>query len=603
MRNYREPTCRNLLKRPLVMGVPVLGLIALGAIVGVIETIGGQNKIKDLVAIASAFLGYVGLRICVQFCKTGFEQNILFFFERIPAFVLKTELNAEISLTPSSIEIHPPDTFEPAELASKKFDLENLIRLIKPGETTRYLFDSSSRGMRAFEISTSKTELSWKAPPSKILPSLPSNCFVYSLFELPSATDPLWMFSQISTIKTAFQVIVSLKGLNRFKIKKQLEGARLRNSISHSVDAEIGFSEASRVLEGIVRGDDGVIEVSLIIVSNEPLPELDPSYFCLETNNYLALASSLGLRTSLHRAHIVRFTTAGDLMPTLFDPDEEGSAILQSRRGAPCYFDPQDPSLMALHWIVSGSTGSGKSLLTGVILRRLIQDKRPISVLFVDHGNSFKRVVKNDGGEYTTPCSFSELEAITSGALSRLNRTGSMVGIDLASIHPFDKSKSIGFLLSEIDQFLKRRKTHHIIYIVLDEARNYIAAQPALVAGAFAEYRKYNAGVIAITQSASDFLAEQVGQIIFQNSFIKILMKQGEDITENRRRLSLNLTELERAQELRQKKGLYSEFILKISEKSRLARLHPTPEEYALFRTDNLREEIALQYQLEAANA
>ena len=80
-------------------------------------------------------------------------------------------------------------------------------------------------------------------------------------------------------------------------------------------------------------------------------------------------------------------------------------------------------------------------------------------------------------------------------------------------------------------------------------------------------------------------------------------MKQGEDLTENRRRLSLNLTELERAQELRQKKGMYSEFILKISEKSRLARLHPTAEEYALFRTDNLREEIALQYQLEVANA
>lgn len=595
MRIFREATCRNLLKRPLVMGVPLPGLILLGAVVGGIETLGGgSGKLKDLVALAIALLGYIGLRISARFAKTGFEESIVFAFERMATiFDRKKITNKSINLHPCGVEIQAPDTCDERELIQGKVVLEKRLKALGSKESLRLIFEFSNNGMSASRIASEESSVPFKTTVKSITDGFVSDeSFVYSLYELPSATDPLWIFNELSQLKSAFKVIVSFSGLDRFKIKRRLEGARLRNSISTSVDSEVGFEEVSKVLEGIVRGDDGVVEASLVLISDKPLPLLDSGYFCLEKNKLLTLSSILGIRNRSHRSHVVRFCTATDLMPTVFDPYDLGIAILKTRRGMPCYFDPQDPRLDALHWIVSGATGAGKSFFTGLILRRLVQSGRPMSVFFVDHGRSFRRVVQADGGPFVEPDSYAELEATLSGSLSVLNTQGTMSGIELSDLPLDQKKRAVGLVLSEIEKFLKRRSSFHPVYVVLDECWNYIMSEPLLVQRAFREYRKLNGAVVAVTQSIGDFLTEDVGQSIFQNAPIRILLRQGEDLSENKRRLGLNGVELERTQELTREKGVYSECLIKTPFLSRLGQLRPSKEEHDLLRTDNLREEF-----------
>jgi hypothetical protein len=604
MRSYQEATCKNLLKRPLVMGVPGVGLLLLGGIVGCIQILGGgSGRGRDFISLGVLLLGYVGLRLMARFGKVGFEESLLFPLERLPGLFSKKPFQGRVEPKHAELEIEPPDTLDELRLIQGKDRIERRLKQVKSKETLRLLFTAGERGMRAFELKAEPCDLPWRAPGDEWMPQeLGQATFVYSLYDLPASTDPLWIFSELEKIRKTFRVVVAVRGLDRFKIKRTLEGARLRNSVASSVDAEIGFEEASRVLEGIVRGDDGVTEISLVVIADEELPELDSSYFCLEKDRYLALTSILGLRGRLHRSHIVRYTTAADLLPTFFDPDESGTAILKSRRGYPCYFDPQDERLDALHWIVSGATGAGKSVFVGLILRRLLKEGRPMSVLFVDHGYSFRRVVRADGGEYVIPSSFSELEGVSSGTLSSLNRPGSVAGIELSDLPKNDKKRAVGFLLEAIERFLKTRSSIHPVYVVLDECRNYIMDEPRLVDRAFREYRKLNGAVVAITQSVGDFLDEEIGQAIFQNSHVKVLLRQGEDLTEDRRRLGLNVVELARTQELTRKKGVYSECLVKTPFLSRLGQLYPTEEELRLLRTDNLREERVREYK-EAANA
>ena len=115
---------------------------------------------------------------------------------------------------------------------------------------------------------------------------------------------------------------------------------------------------------------------------------------------------------------------------------------------------------------------------------------------------------------------------------------------------------------------------------------------PDLIQRAFREYRKLNGAVIAITQSLGDFLSDESGQSIFQNAPIRVLLRQGEDITIHKERLGLNDVEIMRARYLNQKKGEYSELIVKTPFLSRLGRLYPTALEHQILRTDNLREEL-----------
>ncbi|NDD92029.1 hypothetical protein EBZ37_08095 [bacterium] len=284
--------------------------------------------------------------------------------------------------------------------------------------------------------------------------------------------------------------------------------------------------------------------------------------------------------------------TASDLVPSIGDAAEPGLTFLRTPRGNPLYFSPQDSRLEALHWLVSGASGSGKSFFTGLVLRRLAREGAPISVIFIDHNRSFRRVVRSEApGRYLEPETLTELKRKTPTLLDACEEQGALVGVELSDLPLEEKREAARFLLSEIEFFLRNRTTAHPVYVVLDECWNFLRDDSLLIQRAFREFRKLNGAVVAITQSLHDFLTDPTGQSIFQNAPVRIILRQGEDLEKHRGLLGLNDVELERARRLKQLRGEYSECLIKTPFLSRIGRLYPTTEEYALLRTDNLREE------------
>jgi type IV secretory pathway VirB4 component len=234
---------------------------------------------------------------------------------------------------------------------------------------------------------------------------------------------------------------------------------------------------------------------------------------------------------------------------------------------------------------VVGATGAGKSLFTGLVLKRLL-DREKISVLFIDHNRSFKRVCRAFGAFYLEPENLNELKEFS---LDPLDHPHVMAGVELSELLLDEKKAAASYLLDAIENFLRRRQSNHILYVVLDECWNFLRDEPVRVQRAYREYRKLLGSVVSLSQSLSDFLLTQNGQSILQNAPIRILLRQGEDLLPLRSVLSLNSVELREARQLKQKRGEYSECLIKTPFSSEIARLYPTQEEYELLRTDNLR--------------
>ena len=215
-----------------------------------------------------------------------------------------------------------------------------------------------------------------------------------------------------------------------------------------------------------------------------------------------------------------------------------------------------------------------------------------MSVLFVDHNRSFRRLVKTSEGHYFEPQSLKQVTEFTGPLFDSLDRQGSMIGIELSDLNNDEKKAAAYEVLSRIETFLRFRETTHTVYVVLDECWNFMRDEPVLVQRAFREFRKLNGAAIAITQSLSDFLTDQSGQSIFQNAPIRILLRQGEDVSRYRGILGMSEVELSKVRLLKQQKGHFSECLVKTPFLSRYGRLYPTKEEHALLRTDNIREEL-----------
>ena len=594
MRSYSEPTARNLLRRPLVLGVPLVGLVLLAFGVLTVFLLAGSSALGNGVAGLLAVVGYAGLRLSVRFAKTGWEEAVIF---KLECWTGCDTVTTKFTLSPSVIELMPPDTLDEAGLLYQKDSLMERLLALQPGGRLALICESDMQGSKLTEISCgSKPGVDASADIFRSSRGLfAKSDHIYSLYQLPVMTDPLWLFSILSKIKAPIRIFVSIKGVDFSEIKRRIEVSRRSNSQlgldAVDMDARVTFEEASDVLKGLSRGDEAVVELSLVIASQIPL-DLDQSLFCEEKNHFLAIASILGLRSRYYRSHFVRAVTATDLIPNILDPKEDGPSILTTLRGLPLYFSPQDGRLEALHWLVVGASGSGKSFFTGLVLKRMVEQGSPMSVLFVDHNRSFRRLIRNLGGKYCEPKTLDDLTADSSELFKHLNQVGTTVGIELSDLDLDEKKGAVHLLLSKIETFLRLRDTSHPVYIVLDECWNFLRDNPLLVQRAFREFRKLNGAVIAITQSLFDFLTDESGQSIFQNAPVRILLRQGEDLSRYQGALALNAVELTRVRMLRQQKGVFSECLIKTPFLSRIGRLYPTEEEHRLLRTDNLRAEL-----------
>lgn len=599
MRKFVEPTARSLLRRPLVLGVPFPGLLLLTFGALSIFVAGAGRATANGLAIAVGAVGYLILRVFSRFAKPGWEESLIFALERM---VPPKVPNGRLVVEPSHLTVSAPDTLTETDLLNLKDGFLDRVQSLRLGERWTALLRINEFGAEMHEVGVSGRFDLRNPLEQPILRELTSHRHIYSLYRLPVNSDPLWLFGLLSKTKEAV-VIAGFQGIDPAGVKRQIEHARRSNSQGEmslsDIDSMISFEEASLVLQGLSRGSDTVVEAALVIASSEPL-DLDQGLFVEEKNRILAALSALGVRKRFHRSHLLRAVTACDLVPNIIDPRESGIAILRSVRGNPLYFSPQDPRLEALHWLVVGASGSGKSFFTGLVLKRMIDQGCPMSVLFMDHNRSFRRLVRGADDAYLEPKTLGDIEEAIDRLQRRWNQSGSLSGIELSDLDLVEKKAAIRRLLSGFETFLRNRDSIHPVYLVLDECWNFMRDEPVLVQRAFREYRKLNGAVIAITQSLSDFLTDESGQSIFQNAPIRVLLRQGEDVSRYQGILGLNSVELERVSRLRQKKGEFSESLIKTPFLSRLGRLCPSEEEHRLLRTDDLRAELIAEAKAKA---
>ena len=583
MRSFNEPTLKNLLRRPTVMGVPFEGLLALSFMVLTTLVAFGNSKFANALTAILAVGGFVTLRLCTHFMVDGWIVELIYPIEKK---LWKQGEQPKIEYDDCDIEIMPPDTLENGSLIYEKEKIVSKLLKLKARENLIIEFDSGPDGSGFRELSVTGQLV--KGFSGRV----PQYC--YSLKSLPVLTNPLLISDLLQGINSPFKVLIRITGISYLEAKRKVEGSRRRNARDSAsitnIDSEVTFEESSKVLEGMSRGDERIAEFSLVITSDSEL-ELDSDLFHFEKNNELAFLSIIGLRRHF-RSHYLRLTTISDLIPNFGDPVDGEASVLASIRKKPMYFSPQDSRLESLHWLVVGATGTGKSFFTGVVLKRLIDQGIPMSVLFVDHNRSFRRLVRSEGGLYQEPQTVLEVQDQLSALERSLDVEGTFSGIELSDLSFDEKKIASKILIERIEIFLRKRNSVHPVYLVLDECWNFLRDEPVLVQRAFREFRKLNGAVIAITQSLSDFMSDQSGRSIVQNAPIRILLRQGEDPENYKGILGLNEVEIKRLRMLKQEKGIFSECIIKTSFLSRLARLYPSKSEFELLRTDNLREEL-----------
>jgi hypothetical protein len=242
--------------------------------------------------------------------------------------------------------------------------------------------------------------------------------------------------------------------------------------------------------------------------------------------------------------------------------------------------------------LVAGASGTGKSFFTGNILWRMIRDGRALSVLFLDHKRSFKRLVTKCNSPWIEPINCFDLKRDIAKAFQSIDFQGGFAGIELSELPAKERANGLKLIFAELTRFLSQRKSEHAVYIVIDEAWKQLKDDPEAIEQAFREFRKLEAGVIAITQSLADFSAHSIGQSVIQNAETLILLRQQEDVTKFQGFLNLNETETRLVRSITKSKGVFSEVLIKTPHQSRFGRLYPTEEEHETLRTDNLRAKL-----------
>ncbi len=110
--------------------------------------------------------------------------------------------------------------------------------------------------------------------------------------------------------------------------------------------------------------------------------------------------SALPNARSSERSKKIKTSNLCDFIP-LYGPwpgHEKPSALLKSRMGSLLKFNPFDSSLANANQLVSGGSGSGKSVMTNLLLLQMLKENP--KVFFIDIGGSYRKLTENLLGQY-----------------------------------------------------------------------------------------------------------------------------------------------------------------------------------------------------------
>lgn len=338
---------------------------------------------------------------------------------------------------------------------------------------------------------------------------------------------------------------------------------------------------------------------------------------------------------SFTRSHDTPSSYISCMLPYIGNKIHNQGVEFTSFSGTPLNIDIFNNSLSNYNAIISGKSGSGKSMCGQKIVSDLIAQGN-VKAVILDKGFSFKKITTyhkgNQFSEKFNPLQFLDpvyLKEFVVSVISEAELNRKTKGLISESIEKFlssRKKKNFTNFMDQISECIPDIRTYFadilpyisdedievkdityvdtsiypktvisplIIYLieyfkningkkifVFDECWEFMKNNTDYIEECYRTFRKFDGSAIAITQSITDFLSanNQIGEIVFNNTCHKFYFKQD--------RIPRNLIHDEDSDlitGLETIQGRYSEFLYKDEFLRKQCRFYPNPLEYELF--------------------
>jgi len=210
------------------------------------------------------------------------------------------------------------------------------------------------------------------------------------------------------------QIIERLKRQRKISASLANTKTRLRD-----LESEAKLQSEDELLEGLIVGQEKVFECQTSIlfatmgdeIQKEVASEVCDSLRSIGLQPYHEAVSLYpvfqsclpGMAAEKNRTFLLPSSCVQSLLP-VYDIDKGHPRPVikfKDRFDSSVGIDIWDSSLSSYNAIISGTSGSGKSFLSNVILKRLA-DSGNISTFIIDIGASYKRLTELQGGQYFT---------------------------------------------------------------------------------------------------------------------------------------------------------------------------------------------------------
>jgi hypothetical protein len=422
-----------------------------------------------------------------------------------------------------------------------------------------------------------------------------------------------------------------------------------------NIESESSFSEAEKITEEIIEGISTLFEVEAwMIVRSETELELNERTKEVIRNlkkieieplietvglKQLFLPLLFGVKPTFKRTHEPTTAYVANLLPLKNDQLHSSGMKLVSLRGNQVNFNLFDDSSLNFNVLISGQSGSGKSMVAQKILMDQISNSS--SAIVLDLGNSFKKSVGFLRGESLSlsfnPMQFksshylkelivsvipeSELTSKIEGKIfslvqGNIDKTNSfkdlilIISKEIPDMHLyfseiwefFDDEVRTLSKLTYVDTSLypDKIKAPLIIYLIecfknldgkrifiFDEVWSFLTKNADYIAECFRTFRKHGASAIAISQGIEDFIQTPLGLAIAQNSYTKFYFSQVSEC-----RSFLDDFDQSKVRSLFTKKGNHSEFYIKTETIKKIVQFYPSYLEYEIF-TSNYEDNLS----------
>lgn len=488
---------------------------------------------------------------------------------------------------------------------------------------------------------------------------------ILSVTDFPVNPNALEVFNDLN-------YVVCLRKIDKKSSKSRLE--RKRSSLLSSfiknkrdISGESAYAQTEELLEEIIHNQEALFNIeTFILIYADNLKTLNQETLIIKSE-----LDSLGIKVfcegqSVKSLRSGFYTIFNEILPGVTPTFKHRSIIDKSshlirllpisksqlmvdgirfhdQSGNPIFFNPFSLDYKNRNILVSGNSGSGKSVLVNKLVHSLVEQRHCV---ILDKGGSFRKLCQFHSGHKLTgsfnPFQFkdptylrevllslidencytkiekamlySELKELVpkSRSLEEVvqNLSSRFVGLryvleEYSSYFKSEFSEIPRILYVDINEFPKEIVSTLIIYIleyfknlnsdesilVFDECWSFLKSHYEFVDECFRTFRKTGSLPIAISQSLDDFGANNgdLANSIINNSNFHILFPQNS--------ASEQISEFDEfcLSQLVLSKGYFSDFYLKSSDLSiqKIVRTHLSPLEHQLFHT-----EPGLDYQL-----